>query len=285
MNTVILVSRTKAQSRGLLVAILVALLGAAAGGLAWASIRGPAITGDSNAIDPQAYTDQTTSVPQATDPQAALDSTLKGLDSGVFLSVRLGDPPSKSDRPGLWLYATVQGSSLKVGGDVAAAWEADLAQGAVADRLAQGYSDLSSVVSGSSIDFESSDGTVTPVTGGAGDVVTSQSFVGGSDESIISSVDSVLLKYSLTPTEVRVLHPLQPAVSVVATVKDPAQINGQFEEIWNAIEGSPMQYEGLYLEIDSADGSPIVCSSADYRNGSGRLWIDPKFDSDIGEGH
>lgn len=171
---------------------------------------------------------------------------------------------------------------------LSSAWEADLAQGDVAERIAHGAPNLGDVVVGSTLQFETAAGTLIPLTGGAGDVHSSQSFGDGSDESdaaITASVKETANRFGLQTAEVRVLRPLQPAVYVVATVESPGQIDGRFGEIWNALLGDPYRYEGLYLEIDVADGTPIVRQGAAFRTGSGRLWVESKYEDLVGVMH
>ncbi len=206
----------------------------------------------------------------------------------MFANIRLGDAPSADDWQGLWFYATVEGATDADGGALPSIWEADLAQGAIADRLAGGNSNVADVVVGSTIQFDPGDGRIVPVTGGAGDVRAGQSFgpqPGESDESIKASIKKTLSAFGLNPAEIKILHPLDPAVYIVATVPDPADIDGSFDEIRTALLGDPVRYEGLYLEIDLANGTPIVRNATAFRSGAGRLWITPGYDGVVGSAH
>lgn len=271
-----------------LVAAVIAV--SASSGVVWAVESGTwrSESTETRPNDPSADTSQTTSFPQSPDAEAALQATLAGLDREVFKDIHIGDSPSEDDWQGHWLYATLEGQTNADGGALPSAWEADLAQGDVAERIAQGASNLADVVVGSTLQFETAEGTLIPLTGGAGDIRSSQSFSAWSDESdaaITASVTETLSRFGLQTAEVRVLRPLQPALYVVATVDDPAQIDGRFGEIWNALLGDPYCCEGLYLEIDTADGVPIVRQGAAFRTGSGRLWIAPEYDELVGGVH
>jgi hypothetical protein len=102
---------------------------------------------------------------------------------------------------------------------------------------------------------------------------------GESDSKIEQDVDATLASYDLQPDQVRVLHPLGPAVWVVATTNDPSQFPGRFDEIQNAIMGiaPDIEYEGLYLEIDNAQGEPLMRVGNAIRNGGGVSWTSPSL--------
>jgi hypothetical protein len=262
---------------------VVAALCVAGGAVAWESRVQKQDDGRPN--DPTAYTRKTTDIPQSDDPQAAVEATLAGLDTSAFANIHIGTPPSREDWPGLWLYATVQDDSAG-DGSLHSIWEADVAQGIIADRLAAGSSNLADVVSGSSIEVRADDGSSSPVTGGAGDIQTGQLFdaSGLSDDEIENAIRVTLQQYGLTATSINVLHPLGPAVSVIATVPDAKDLS-DFTIMQMALVGKPVQYEGLYIEVDLPDGSPVVRSTAAYRSGAGRLWIAPGYEDVVGVGH
>lgn len=260
------------------------LLFALGAGAVWAH---SSLTGDgSQDVTPTAYTSEKASVPQATSAAEAIEATLSGLDREDFLDVHLGEAPSSDARQGSWFYAIIaaQGeSTIPVSRGL---WEADLAQGATADRLAGGEPNLANVIVGSTILSGSADQTEV-VGGGVGDVEASQAFASRaqSDAEIIEDVNRALAKYNLTPTEVQVLHPLDPAVAVRATVADADNLGGDFDSIRAWVLGDPVRYEGLYLEIDSPNGGPLVVNSVAFRSGAGRLWIAPGYDDVVGANH
>jgi hypothetical protein len=168
-------------------------------------------------------------------------------------------------------------------------WEADLAQGAVADRIAGTTPNLKDVVIGSELQLIHPDGTAEDMGGGAGDISAGQVFAaqssGETDEAIQTAVAGVARSFGLDATEIKVLRPLGPAVSVV--VRTPARdtLDGKFTELWAALAGEPSQYEGLCLEIDGPDGSPLVRQAAAFRTGSGELWFADGIDDEYGIPH
>lgn len=233
------------------------------------------------------YATELTNIPQAPDPQTAIDETLDGLDREVFLDAHIGAAPSPDDRQGMWFYATVKGVTDADGGYLPSVWQADLAQGAIADRLAQDETNLANVVVGSTMQFSGADGTTEAGLGGAGDIRAGQSFAADpseSDASIEASISKTLDSYGLSLAKIEVFHPLDTAVSVVATAPNLGVIDGKFDEIRAALLADPVRYEGIYFEID-VDGQPIVRASSSFRNGAGRLWLPPKYDNIVGAAH
>lgn len=223
------------------------------------------------------------------DEDSAISDTLAGLDSSYFTSLRLGPPQGDGVAQGLWLYATLRGDSAEAGSGVRFGWEADLAQGAIAERLAGDRPDLGEVITGSVETLVLPDGSQANLGGGAGNITAGQRFgaqeSGATDEQITASVSNTLEEFGLTPQTVRVLRPLGPAVYAVATIDDVKSLAGKFETLRSAILGSPYQYEGLYLEIDQVDGTPLVRAGTAYRSGAGTLWFAPGIDEVLGLAH
>jgi hypothetical protein len=176
------------------------------------------------------------------------------------------------------------------GAAVSAQWEADLAQGAVADRIAvDGATDLADVIAGSSVTLELPDGTTEDLGGGAGDIRPGQLFADQDmnlgDADISQRVRGILDKFGLAAVEIRVLRPLGPAVYVVASADKASDLDGSYDAIRAAILDDPVRYEGLYLEVDLPDGTPIVRGAQALRSGAGTLWIAPGLDDAVGANH
>ncbi|MCW2780007.1 MAG: hypothetical protein JWR35_456 [Marmoricola sp.] len=225
----------------------------------------------------------------AADLPAAVRAALNGLDRGDFVKVSFDKPPAFDNRPGWWMYATVKGTSTSKGEYLSAVWEAELAQGGVADRLAGGKSNLADVIVGSSIWVDTGGGHKPEVLGGgAGDVAAGQIFGSQasdeSDASIRKRVKMTLRAYGLRPKRVRVLHPLGPAVYATATVNDPTILRGKWTALGISLDANAA-YEGIYLEIDKPDGTPLVRASHAYRTGSSSVWFAPGYDELLGINH
>ncbi|MFT3873323.1 MAG: hypothetical protein QM714_11875 [Nocardioides sp.] len=237
--------------------------------------------------DPTSYTAATQDVPQSASIQDAIDSTVANLDADVLTSVLPGDAPDPDHWQGTWLYMTVRGAQDRDGATLASAWQADLAQGAIAERVAGDKQNLADVIAGSVIEFVADDGSHVAVQGGAGDIVPGQFFDadGQSDSALVADIERVLTEYGLVAERVRILHPLDSAAYVKAKVTRPDQFTGRFDALRTSILGSPPILEGLYLEIDLGDGAPLVRSSVALRSGAGRLWVAPGYEDMVSAAH
>ena len=267
------------RSRALTAVVAVSLTGVVGGGV-WAVSNTSAGGRD---VQPTVYTPAHAQLPQASSPDDAVAATLAGLDSDAFKEAHVGAAPPSQQRKGNWFYATINGGSSPVPVNL---WEAHLAQGAVADRLAGDASNLADVIVGSSV-TATSGATADGFDMGAGDIAPGQAFGSAdqSDQEIIAEVTRNLVAMGLEPQEVRVLRPLDPAIFVRASVTDPEHFPAGFDALRNAVVGDPVRYEGVYLEVDSAQTGPLVINSVAYRSGAGRLWIAPGYDAIVGANH
>jgi hypothetical protein len=238
---------------------------------------------DSNIDDgpavPTHYSSTLRPYPQQ-DVQAATSQSLDGLDADLFASVSFGPPPKgRQETSGLWMSATMKGAHED---GIQAHWEADLAQGAVADRLAGDATNLRDVIVGSDETLVHPDGSTEDIGGGAGDISPGQVFAaqesGQSDEAIEEAIRTVLSKYNLTEHQVRVLHPLGPAVYIITQEPSVETLDKAFPNLWADLTGDPFNYDGLYLQIDGPDGAPLVEEAVAARSGAGVLWFAPGLD-------
>jgi hypothetical protein len=224
---------------------------------------------------------ETTTYPQQSLPDAIRD-TLAGLDADEFVDVRLEQQASADGTP---LTSVAPGMLIDIkapaedhGASIPAQWEAMVAEGAIADRIAGDAPALQDVVGNLDVTLTLPDGTTDDVGGGTGYVTSGEVFgaqaSGVGDSEIEQHVDTVLASYGLRSDRVRVLHPLGPAVWVVASTDDSSRIRGRFDELQNALLGTApdFSYEGLYLEIDNAKGEPLIRVGNALRNGGGVSW-------------
>jgi hypothetical protein len=272
--------------RGLTI-LAVAAPGAAfviASGVTSATTAAPA----SRHVTPHAYVqvvNPTTSTQETGDE--AISDTLPGLDKGLFEAVSLS--PSPSDEGAEQLDVTLRGAPDVDGSLTSTLWQADLAQGAIADRMAGDQTNLADVVSDSGYVLSAPDGSFSNVGGGVGDVAAHQVFDAQassvSDDAIINASNQTLSKFNVTPTTVRVIHPLGPALMVIGNVSSPDQLKDAFTRLSGALNGGGSEFEGWYLEIDGPKGEPLVRSSVAERAGIGRVWFAPGMDELMGIGH
>lgn len=230
--------------------------------------------------------------PQAVEPDStAIEETLAGLDRAVFVSASLSQAaPSTGYDHGDWLTETIAAPQASNDDDLLQPiWEAELAQGAIADRIAGTTPNLADVIVDSTITAQTPDGSLRTVGGGSGDVSSNQEFAaqasGMSDEELAAGARAVLNKFGLTSVELRVLHPLGPAVSIRASVSDLGALDGKFESLINALNPDQAKIEGLYLEIDDVGGKPAVRVSQALRAGVGQVWFRPGLDDALGIPH
>lgn len=215
-------------------------------------------------------------------PADALARVVARMDSNMFATVSIGKPPTADDWQGNWLYATINVDSLTNAAYLPELWEADLLQGALAESMNAGQRDLANVVVGSTFTARLPDGSEATLGGGAGDVAAYQEFAAPTDDNAVAQAQTVLSKFGLATIDVRVLHPLDSALYVVAQVKDVNTLANQLNVLQNDLLGSPLEFEGLYLEIRDSSGQPIVRSASAFRSGAGHIWAKPDLGVDLG---
>jgi hypothetical protein len=161
--------------------------------------------------------------------------------------------------------------------DVEPMWEADLVEGAVADLAGTGK-DIHDDFGGSTFDAELPDGTSIPdASGGLGDVVRGQVFSTAPDGTIKAQIIDALRSAQLKPISIKILRPLDAAPVVVASAADPTTAAKNLASIRNALFGNPAAYDGYYLELRDTSGTAFVRTSASYRTGAGRFWVEPSL--------
>lgn len=211
-----------------------------------------------------------TVVMKTDDVKAAYDASVAGLDRQYFDDMSMTTPTEM--RQVLLVPLGVDGQGL-------AEWEADLATGATAARLTP-PGRLSRVDV-----FEHSAGHDVPAEEeyGYGIQGSPVSTTHGSDIEIVAGVEGVLRLFHLTPTTVRLLHPLGPALVVEASTDDPASIEGRMGELESALDSGHSGLEGMYLAVDGPDG-PLFRGESAHRIAEGGQWFARGFDSGIPHG-
>jgi hypothetical protein len=266
---------------------LVAVLVAAGGAATAAALEAGPDTANKGPSSPTTYAP---TVAQTAPPASNISAALARLPwvAKTLTDVTLGqappdvDPGPNANTGGQWLYATVAADSSD---EFESTWKADLAQGALAEVMAPpGTADLSDVIRGGSVTLTGDDGKPSTVLLGAGSTAPGQEF-GAADESdatIEAEVDAVLAQYDLTPASVQVIHPLGPAIAVVATAQTVEAIGPKFQQLEMSLSGSPANYEGLYIRIELPTGETVAQASAAFRTGGSRLSVDPADDAAFG---
>jgi hypothetical protein len=158
-----------------------------------------------------------------------------------------------------------------------ALWERDLFMGAVRDEFAA--RGLGDVIDGDAT-FVTPDGTRVDAGGGVSNgVVTDQTF-----NAIPSNAASALANRAahigLGSIKTHTMQVLQNALVIHATSKSPTADVGSFLQkggLQFLLGESPMDFEGVYLEIDNSSGNPVYITDTAPRDGGGGWWADPSL--------
>jgi len=203
-------------------------------------------------------------------------------------SAVVGAAPADRGGSGQWLTVTIDSEQAHA---INQRWLAELMQGAVADLMRTDEATTSQVLNGARLVATDASGhrVVTPL--GHGAVVGGQVFDSPSDDALRQQVAAAAEKYGLTVDSVQVLHPLDSALAVTMTVPDGPLDGWNLTSLQDAIEGkttptSAFNVEGLYLELHSPSGKPVVKSSFASRIPGGGGWSAPGQDErfDINRG-
>lgn len=207
---------------------------------------------------------------------------LKGVQD--VTSATIGDPTSVDARVGNWFYPIVKVSDADRGGGILPLWESELVQGVLADSLAT-TDDITSGIAGAEVTGVLPDGSKISLGGGASDIRAHQVFHrSGTDAELTKTqqlATQIVQKFGLTPLSVQVLQPKDDALYVVAQIPDGTTFS-HLNDLQVALNGDPLQYEGIYLEIRNSAGLRVAVTNVDYRVGAGGQWIDPSVEGTIG---
>lgn len=224
----------------------------------------------------------------ATDANAALAEASKTLGGDAVAEAAIGNAPADVQRldPARarlpWLYATVKVPEMRDGLDIEPMWEADLLEGAVAERAGTSMN-VRDDFGGATINAVLPNGEfIEDASGGLGDVAADQRFSSESNEAVRSSIIAALVEAGLVPESVKVLRPMGPAPAVVARTADVDKTAAAFKQLTQTLFGSPPRYEGYYIELRDAHGNAFVRNSASFRTGAGRVWVAPAWKDRVG---
>lgn len=237
-----------------------------------------------------------TSADSSASPNNGLDvaSVLSRLDKSAIVTASLGVPPANWSVPadakptemsrnntneGQWFHASIAAASKSPPDVKYAIWQAYLAQGAVAEGIADAMAAkrLSDVVVGSTFDLTLPDGTVVPnVDGGTGWVDAAGAYYSASNEDLEQRVRELATKYGLTIEQIRIFSPLKAAVAITATVADKAKAAGNVGAFIYDMD-NPTPIEGIYLEI-RVNNETVCVQMGDQRVGVGSSWVKPGFE-------
>ena len=164
-------------------------------------------------------------------------------------------------------------------------WLADLAVGAVGELMHSDQAMANDLISSATAVGPGKGGD--PITSdlGIGAVRLGQQFGSPSDLMLAAHVADVARRYGLELAEVKILHPLESALSVTFVVPTGATISWTIDELRTALVGQSLDVEGVLIELDGPDGQPLLQSGVAYRTGEGGLWFAPGQDERFGALH
>jgi hypothetical protein len=242
----------------------------------------PAATVPTLAGDRVAYVSTRSTAAEQT-PEEALTQTLAGLSDVIHSAVLVTPASDATDPTGMSLDITVAADGRALVQGLEGDWEAALLLGAVADRTTRdGH--MASEIKGWTVEHvpagETDESLWEPTNNS---MVPHQKFLPpGDDAEIKRTVDDALARYNLEALSVDVLHPLDTAIKVIAIIDSPEAMNGQLSQLQTELTGTPIQYEGVYLEVRLPDNSPIAVLASAFRDGSGTQWVRPDLEDVLG---
>lgn len=221
--------------------------------------------------------------------QQAIDQVLETLGSDLVTGIEPDavPAPGNSNIPGL--VVQVRGDGHEPTAEMELMWLAAISGGAVADLMRTDEVTTNQLVDRLTATEQLPSGRTKGLGGGMGAVAAGQVFEAQiaqpDDDEIIDHVNETLEGFGLSPTSVTVLHPLGPAIEVVAALPEDATVDWTLDELREAISGDPRAYEGLLIEIDSSTGSPLIIGTVAYRTTEGGLWFADGQDEVFGAVH
>jgi len=164
-------------------------------------------------------------------------------------------------------------------------WLANLAVGAVVELMHTDESATGDLISIATATGPGSGGKQVTTDLGIGAVRLGQVFGSPSDSILADHVADVANRYRLEVGSLQILHPLESAFSVNLVVPNNAMIDWTIDDLRTALIGSSPNVEGVFIELDSADGQPLLQSGVAYRTGGGGLWFAQGQDGRFGAVH
>jgi hypothetical protein len=212
----------------------------------------------------------------------AIAQTLNDLGDSSVTSANVINAPADSGETGRWLSVEIDSDQGDAG--VKQRWLARLIQGAVDDLMRTNETTTSDVLDGAQLVDHDSSGKQVITYLGHGGVLGGQVFSSPSDDVLRQQVTDAADKFGLTVQSIQALHPLDTALVVTMDVPD-GPVDWNISKLEEAIEGSPPNIEGLYLELDSPAGEPLVQKGFSFRTPGGDMWFAPGQDDRFGISH
>jgi hypothetical protein len=214
----------------------------------------------------------------------AVAQTLRNLGDASVISANIFQPTAEEGaipESGPWLNIRIDSNQ---GDSIRPVWLGQLVQGAVADEMRTDEATTSDVLDGAQVVDTDESGKSVTIPLGHGAVVGGQEFNSPSDALLTDRVQKVADKFGIKVSSVEVLHPLDSALAATFVVSD-GKVDWTITQLTNAIEGSPSDIEGLYVELVSPSGDPLLQASRALRIPGGGLWFADGQDDRFGANH
>jgi hypothetical protein len=163
-------------------------------------------------------------------------------------------------------------------------WLGQLIEGAVGELIRTDSQKTLAEVLGAEVVTSSRRGHLVTTPLGMGYSLLGHRFNSPSDTALRQRVADVADTYGLTVDSVEVLHPLDSALAVTFTVP-PGAVAWTLYQLTNELLGSPIDIEGLSLQLNSPSGSPLLGVENGERAKGGGGWFAPGQDERFGFQH
>jgi hypothetical protein len=209
-------------------------------------------------------------------PDDAIDATLRGFPDGTFAKLQLSPPASELNVENQWdMSATANVPSGSGAALARASWLGCLADGALAEYLIGNSSNLATAVQGTIV-AKLPGGSTQAAGGCGGDVAADEEFgaqvEGLTDQEVDASVNKALQNIGLRAERIDVVRPLGPAIAVQLSVPSVDDASSTADAVSAALDSPPYEYEGVFLEIDGPDGTPLLARGVALRAGTDNVW-------------
>jgi len=162
-------------------------------------------------------------------------------------------------------------------------WLGQLTEGAVGELVRTDQKTLAEVL-GAEIVTPKRNGHLHTTQLGMGYSPLGHRFNSPSDADLRERAADVADKYGLTVDSVEVLHPLDSALAVAFTVP-PGPVSWTLYQLTKNLQGSPIDLEGLSIQLNSPSGQPLLLFARGARNKGGGGWFAPGQDDRFGFQH
>ena len=157
-----------------------------------------------------------------------------------------------------------------------ALWQGDLLVGAVADEyVARGFGEIG----GAWASLITPGGEVVPYGGAVGNIVRDQVFL-DLPLNLGATIAQRGALFGLRDVHVTFLSVLQSAVVIKATSDHPKRAVAHLKHrggVGALLRRPPTNFEGAYLQVDDATGSPMYVDAVASRNGTRLSGVDPRL--------